>query len=245
MKDAVGRYPRIVLLGGGSEIGQAIVRELVRRTGRSTVVLSARRPEDVDVRGLADRDLPVERLRFDLLDPQTHAAPFVGADDVDLVILAAAVLGDQATAEHDPATAARVAQVNYSGAVSVLTHALTRMRAQGHGTIVVISSIAAVRPRRSNFLYGSSKAGLDAFARGMQLAAAEHGVRVLIVRPGFVKTRMTQGLKPLPLAVSAQEVAVAVADGLRDGREIVWAPAAMRLVALALRVLPRPLLRLL
>ncbi len=245
MKDAVGRYPRIVLLGGGSEIGQAIVRELVSRSGQSTVVLASRRPEEVELAALAGYDLLSERVRFDLADPATHAAPFAGAADVDLVILAAGVLGDQQTAERDPAAAFQVAEANYSGAVSVLTHAVTRLRSQGHGTIVVLSSIAAVRPRRSNFVYGSSKAGIDAYARGLQLAAGDHGVHVLVVRPGYVRTRMTRGLKPLPLAVSAEDVGRAVADGLRQDREVVWVPAAMRFVALALRMLPRPLLRLL
>ena len=184
-------------------------------------------------------------MQFDLLDPATHAAPFTGAADVDLVILAGGALGDQETAERDPAAASAVAETNYSGAVSVLTHAMTRLRGQGHGTIVVLSSIAAVRPRRSNFVYGSSKAGIDAFARGLQLAGGDHGVHVLVVRPGYVRTQMTREMKPLPLAVSAEDVGRAVADALRRDREVVWVPAAMRFVALALRLLPRPLLRLL
>jgi decaprenylphospho-beta-D-erythro-pentofuranosid-2-ulose 2-reductase len=244
MRDALGRYARIVVLGGGSEIGQAIAREVLW-DGPATVVLAARRPSAIDAHDLEECGAAIERVPFDLRDPSTHANPFRGQEDADLVILAGGVLGDQATSEHDPASAREVAETNFSGAVSALTHAMVRLRAQGHGTIVVLSSVAAVRPRRSNFVYGSAKAGLDAFARGLQLESKDHGVHTLIVRPGFVRTEMTKGMKPLPLSVSAEDVGIAVAAALRRERAVVWVPKTMRMMALALTVLPSPLLRLL
>ena len=134
-------------------------------------------------------------------------------------------------------------RVNYLGAVSVLVPVARQLQAQGHGTIVGLSSVAGERARRSNFVYGSSKAGLDAFLQGLADAVRSAGVRVLIVRPGFVRTKMTEGLSPAPLAVGPDAVAAAIVDGLAQGREIVWVPPALRWVMVVLRHLPRPLFR--
>jgi decaprenylphospho-beta-D-erythro-pentofuranosid-2-ulose 2-reductase len=117
------------------------------------------------------------------------------------------------------------------------------MRAAGHGTIVVLSSVAAERPRASNAVYCASKAGIDALATALDDELAAEGVRVMIVRPGFVRTRMTAGLPVPPLATSAQAVARATARGLRRGARTVWAPAGLRWVMAVLRMLPRPLFR--
>jgi decaprenylphospho-beta-D-erythro-pentofuranosid-2-ulose 2-reductase len=215
-----------VLLGGDSEIGQAIAGAL----GATSTVLAARRP------GAG------ERVRFEAADLASHAATFdeVFADgDVDVVVAAFGVLGDQAEAERDPAAAAEVAHVNYTASVSALTHAAERLRAQGHGALVVLSSVAAQRARRSNYVYGSSKAGLDAFTSGLQLALADSGVQVLLVRPGFVRTKMTAHLSAAPFAVDADAVARAVAKALREGDDVIWVPALLRYVMWAIRVLPR------
>ena len=88
-----------------------------------------------------------------------------------------------------------------------------RMRAQAHGRIVALSSVAGERVRRSNFVYGSTKAGLDGFFLGLGEALREHGVAVLVVRPGFVRSKMTEGLAEAPLAVDPDEVAEAVVGG--------------------------------
>ena len=109
------------------------------------------------------------------------------------------------------------------------------MRARGRGTIVVLSSVAAVRPRKANFVYGSAKAGLDSFARGLADSLHGSGVRVVLVRPGFVTGRMTAGMSPAPLATTPEQVAA-----LRGGRAAVWIPAPLGGLALALRLVPRP-----
>jgi decaprenylphospho-beta-D-erythro-pentofuranosid-2-ulose 2-reductase len=132
---------------------------------------------------------------------------------------------------------------NYGGAVSTLLHVAGRLRAQGHGAIVVLSSVAGERVRASNFVYGSTKAGLDAFAQGLGDSLAGSGVDVLVVRPGWVATRMTEGLDPAPFATTPEVVAAAVADGLTRRREVVWAPGILRVVFAAFRHLPRPLWR--
>ena len=115
-------------------------------------------------------------------------------------------------------------ETNFVGLVSVLIPIAERMRRQGHGTIVVLSSVAAERPRRANFVYGASKAGLDAFAQGLGDALVGAGVHVLVVRPGFVRTKMTAGRAAAPFAVTPDAVADAIAGGLRSGAHTIWVP---------------------
>jgi NAD(P)-dependent dehydrogenase (short-subunit alcohol dehydrogenase family) len=117
------------------------------------------------------------------------------------------------------------------------------MRAQRAGTIVVLSSIAAVRPRKANFVYGAAKAGLDAFARGLTDALEGTGVRVVLVRPGFVIGRMTAGMSAAPLSSTPEQVGAAVADAVAGSRAQVWVPRSLGPFAMLLRLLPRPLWR--
>jgi len=132
---------------------------------------------------------------------------------------------------------------NYLGAVSVLLHVVPRLREQGHGRIVVLSSVAGERGRRKNFVYGSTKAGLDTFAQGLGDALAGTGVGVTVIRPGFVHTKMTAGMPAPPLSTTAERVAEAVERAIRTDTEIVWVPPAMRWVMSGLRHLPRSVFR--
>jgi decaprenylphospho-beta-D-erythro-pentofuranosid-2-ulose 2-reductase len=122
------------------------------------------------------------------------------------------------------------------------------MRRRGSGTIVVLSSVAAIRPRKFNSVYGATKAGLDAFARGYADSLHGSGVRLLLVRPGFVTGRMTQGMKPAPLATTPAGVGAAVASALRDqgrggGKSVVWVPAPLVGLATVMKLIPRPVWR--
>ncbi len=137
--------------------------------------------------------------------------------DFDLVLVTFGVLGDQARAEQDPAAALEIVQTNFTGTVSVTVPLAARLRAQGHGTLVLLSSVAGERVRRSNFVYGSSKAGIDGYYQGLAASLAASGVHVMIVRPGFVHTKMTKGLKAAPLSVSADAVADAIVRGIARG----------------------------
>jgi decaprenylphospho-beta-D-erythro-pentofuranosid-2-ulose 2-reductase len=241
MKDATHRYGRVVVFGGGSEIAHATLLELAREGGY-TAVLAARHPEELDVGELERAGITVERVPFDALQLGSHAdavAEAFGSRDVDLVVVAFGVLGEQAHDERDAEAAVAVAATNYVGAVSVLTIVAERLREQGHGAIVVLSSVAAQRARRSNYVYGSSKAGLDAFADGLALTLDDTGVRLVIVRPGFVRTKMTAGLRPMPLSVGATEVGAAIAGALRSERSVIWVPALLRVVMALIRLAPR------
>jgi decaprenylphospho-beta-D-erythro-pentofuranosid-2-ulose 2-reductase len=237
---------RVLLLGGTSEIGLEILAAL-GLPERAEVLLAGRDEQRLAAAGkpLACR---VRTLHYDATALDTHQAVVdeaFAAGDVDLVISAAGVLTAQDLLDRDPLSAGRLVETNFTGHVTALLAVAGRMRAQGHGTIVVLSSVAAIRPRKANFVYGSAKAGLDAFARGLADALHGTGVGVLLVRPGFVIGRMTAGMPPAPLSSTPAQVGAAVARALgRPSRAgIVWVPASLAVLAGGLRLLPRPLWR--
>ncbi len=159
------------------------------------------------------------------------------------MLLAFGVLGDQDDFDAFPEHAVEAARTNYVGAISASLIVADRFRRQGHGTLVVLSSVAAERSRKTTYVYGSTKAGLDAFAQGLSDSLVGSGAKVMVVRPGFVHTRMTVGMTPLPLATTPEAVAEQVARGLERGRDIVWAPPSLRWLFSAMRHLPRPVWR--
>ncbi|MEU3508666.1 decaprenylphospho-beta-D-erythro-pentofuranosid-2-ulose 2-reductase [Streptomyces longwoodensis] len=247
MKDAFGLPQSLLVLGGTSEIALATARRLIARRTR-TVWLAGRPSPALDeaVQDLRAHGADVRTVAFDALDPDTHeeALDKVFAEgDIDLVLLAFGILGDQAHDERDPSAAVRVARTNYIGAVSAGLVAARALQTQGHGSLVVLSSVAGERARRANFIYGSSKAGLDAFAQGLGDALQGTGVHVMVVRPGFVRTRMTAGLPEAPLATTPEAVATAIELGLRRRSETVWVPGVLRVVMSALRHVPRGVFR--
>ncbi|GHB43776.1 short-chain dehydrogenase [Streptomyces viridiviolaceus] len=247
MKDAFGTPQSLLVLGGTSEIALATARRLIARRTR-TVWLAGRPSPALD--GAAERlrglGAEVHTVDFDALDPDSHESALgkvFAEGDVDMVLLAFGILGDQAHDERDPAGAVRVAQTNYTGAVSAGLITARSLQAQGHGSLVVLSSVAGERARRANFIYGSSKAGLDAFAQGLGDALHGTGVHVMVVRPGFVRSRMTADLEEAPFATTPEAVASAIELGLRRRSETVWVPGALRVVMSALRHLPRAVFR--
>jgi decaprenylphospho-beta-D-erythro-pentofuranosid-2-ulose 2-reductase len=239
VKDALGRVESVLVLGGGSEIGLATARALVGR-GTRRLVLAARSPERLegDAAALRAAGAEVALEPWDATDvagqERAIAGLFERHGDLDVVLAVAGVL-DGAPAE--------VIGTNFLGLAAAIAPAAERLRSQGHGTVVVLSSVAGERARRSNYLYGSSKAGLDAFAQGLGDALGGSGVGVLVVRPGFVHTKMTAGLDPAPLATTPEKVAEAIVAGLAHGSHTVWVPGVLRWVMSVLRHVPRPLFR--
>jgi decaprenylphospho-beta-D-erythro-pentofuranosid-2-ulose 2-reductase len=247
MIDAVGNPQSVLLMGGTSEIGLAVV-EAFASDRPLRVVLAARPSERLDAARarLEKLGCAVETLPFDALAPDTHAdvvrKAFTGGD-IDVALVAFGLLGDNEQAWTDVDAAIELAQVNYTAAVSVGVALAERLRAQGHGALVAFSSVAGERARRSNFVYGSTKAGMDAFYSGLTEALRPSGVVVTVVRPGFVHTRMTEGRKPAPLSTTPEAVAAVVVDAVRNRRELVWAPAPLRVLMSVLRHLPRSVFR--
>jgi decaprenylphospho-beta-D-erythro-pentofuranosid-2-ulose 2-reductase len=247
MMNALGDPQSLLVLGGSSEIGLATARRLVR--SRVEVVHLAGRPSpglDAAAAELRALGAQVHVHDFDATAVDSHETvlgKIFAEGDIDVVLLAFGVLGDQQRDEREPLAAAAVARVNYLGAVTSSLVCAQALRRQGHGALVVLSSVAGERARRSNFIYGSTKAGLDTFAQGLGDSLHGSGARVMVVRPGFVRTRMTEGMKEAPLATTAEAVAEAVVDGLRRGSETIWVPGALRFVMSGLRHVPRAVFR--
>ena len=249
MMDAVGRLDRVLVLGGDSDIGVAIARRLVADRGASHVLLAGRSPDRIEGRRaeLESHGARVDVVLFDARATDGHAAfvDQVARDhgDLDVVVLAVGMLGDQARSEADPAHVVDVLETNFVGPAAVCVPVAERLRAQGHGTLVVLSSVAGVQARRANFTYGSSKAGLDAFALGLGDALAGSGASVLVVRPGFVHSKMTAGMDAAPFSTTPEAVAEATVDAIGGHANVVAVPGAVRPVGWVLRALPRAVLR--
>ena len=237
------------MLGGTSEIALAIVRELQRSSPRE-VALLGRDPQSLAQAASELRAEGCERvleLELDALELERHAEVIAAAREqlggADIVVLAVGLLGERGGLADDLADAVEVLRVNVLAAGSLLLHAAHALRELGGGTLIVLSSVAGERPRRANVVYGASKAGLDALAQGLGDALAEDSVRVLVARPGFVRTRMTEGLPAAPLATTPQAVARVISDALDRGEHTVWAPRKLRWLMLVVRLLPRPIFR--
>lgn len=244
VQNAPGRLSRVLLLGGTSEIGLAILSALNLEPG-TEVILAGRDAQRLEAAGKA-LNRPVTVARYDAMDTDGHQA---FADQIcaggvpDLVIAATGILIPQEQAERDVRLAATMIETNFTGHVTALLAFGDRMRSRGSGTIVVLSSVAAIRPRKFNAVYGATKAALDAFARGYADELHGTGVRVLLVRPGFVIGRMTEGMAAAPLATTPEAVGAMVAAALRGKKSTVWVPAPLAGLATAMKLVPRPMWR--
>ena len=247
--DAVGNPQTILLLGGTSEIGLAICERYLQNA-HARIVLAAM-PNDpgrdaavAQMKAAGARS--VELVDFEATDPESHPETINEAfaqGDVDVAIVAFGVLGDAEELWQDQRKAVLAAEINYTAAVSVGVLLGQKMRAQGFGQIIAMSTVAGERVRRSNFVYGSTKAGLDGFYLGLGDALREFGVRVLVIRPGQVRTRMSAHVKEAPLTVDKEYVANLAVTAAAKGKELVWAPAAFRYVMMVLRHIPRSIFR--
>jgi decaprenylphospho-beta-D-erythro-pentofuranosid-2-ulose 2-reductase len=241
-------HRRVMVIGASSEIAAAIVDELPPCPDRELALLGRgggrlhKAAEQLTATGARAHEIEV-----DAREHSTHRAAVDRAvgllGGLDLVIVAVGILGERGAAPEDIPAAAEVLAVNTAGAGSLLLESARVLRGQGHGSIVVLSSVAAERPRASNAVYCASKAGLDSLAQALSEDLEPAGVKLLVVRPGFVRTRMTVGL-PVPAgATDAQTVARATVRGLARGASTVWAPAQLRWVMIVIRLLPRTIMR--
>jgi short-subunit dehydrogenase len=236
----------VVIFGGRSEIG---VELAVRIAPGSTVVLAARAGELADevaaVR--AAGAAAVHTLEFDADDTSSHQglveSLITEHGPIGTAVLTFGVLGDQARAETDFRHAVAVVHTDYVAQVSLLTVLAESMRRAGSGNLVTFSSIAGIRVRRANYVYGSAKAGLDGFCSGLSDALHGCGVRLLVVRPGFVIGRMTDGMAPAPFSSTPAQVADATVRALARGRRTVWVPWQVAVIAGVFRILPGPIWR--
>ncbi len=250
MLNAVGQAQHILLLGGTSEIGLAIVNEIVGRGGNPTVTLAARQNspridaavQTVTAAGATD----VRVIDFDALDFASHPGVISEAfshGDVDVAVVAFGTLGDQEELWQDQEKAVAAAQTNYTAPVSVGVLLGQAMKRQGHGTIIALSSVAGMKVRRSNFVYGSAKAGMDGFYVQLGEALRNDGVKVVVVRPGQVRTKMTQGLDEAPLTVNKEQVAESAVDAALSGGRTVFVHKLFGPISFVLQHIPAPIMR--
>ena len=247
--DVAGMPESVVVIGGGSDLSRATLRALAGRRLRS-VLLSGRTAESLEGAVKDLRGLLVPNVEVALLDVTDVGALEKFADlaaerlgAIDLVLIAAGVLGTSELANLDVCSVASLVTANFTGPAAAMAAFARVLGAQGHGRIVVLSSVAGYRVRAANLVYGAAKAGLDGFALGLGDALVGSGVKVMVVRPGFVRTKMTRGRSAQPLAIDAPELANAVVRGLEKDAEVVWVPSVLRYVFPLLRLAPRWLWR--
>ena len=249
MINAVGNPQTLLLLGGTSEIGLAIVEEYLRKAP-ARVVLAALPNDPLRESAVAQVKAAgatkVDLVDFDALDTESHPKVIDEAwagGDVDIAIVAFALDGDPEELWQNQRKAVLVANVNYTASVSVGVLIGEKMKAQGFGRIIAMSSVAGERVKRANFVYGSTKAGLDGFYLGLGEALAPFGPKVTVVRPGMVRTKFSAHVKEAPLTVNKEDVAALAVAASDKGKEIVWAPGPFRFVMVVLRHIPRAIFR--
>ncbi|BBY56051.1 decaprenylphospho-beta-D-erythro-pentofuranosid-2-ulose 2-reductase [Mycobacterium koreense] len=247
--DAVGNPQNILVLGGTSEIGLAICARYLRNSAARVVLAclpgDPGRDDAVSEMKAAGAK-SVELIDFDALDTDSHPQVIDAAfadGDVDVAIVAFGMDADAEELWHNQRKAVQVAEINYTAAVSVGVLLADKLSDQGYGQIIAMSSVAGERVRRANFVYGSTKAGLDGFYLGLGEALREDGVKVLVIRPGQVRTRFSAHVKEAPLTVDKEDVAELAVTAAAKGKQIVWAPGAFRYVMMVLRHIPRAVFR--
>jgi decaprenylphospho-beta-D-erythro-pentofuranosid-2-ulose 2-reductase len=245
MKNGVGVSQNIVLFGGTSDIGQAIVERLVV-PGTASLVLASRNIEAAVPFGerVADRfdDLDVHHISFNAADAaaMSHVVDEVVREsgDIDIAVVAQGVLAEGVDHFANQETMIEVANVNFTATMALLYSLANVMRRQGYGKIVLLSSVAGERVRKQNPAYGASKAGIDGFALALDHDLEGTGVSILVVRPGFVQTKMTAGMEKVPFSTTAGKVADVAVKGIASDKKVVWAPGLLQWMFLILKNLP-------
>ena len=240
---------KVVLLGATRGMGRALARLMAQRgdelflLGRDREELQ-RSAQDLEVHGAGGE---VGTAHCDLLDPATFASALdrAGAQlgRLDTVVVTAGLFATQEQLEADADLRARLLAADFANTVQFCELARTRLLAAGGGTLCVFSSVAGERGRKPVILYGAAKAGLSRYLEGLDHKFRAQGLRTIVVKPGFVKTGMTSGLKPPPFAGEPDDVARAVLKAIDKGTPEIYAPAIWRWVMLVIRMLPRAVMR--
>jgi decaprenylphospho-beta-D-erythro-pentofuranosid-2-ulose 2-reductase len=240
---------KTVLLGATKGMGRALARLMAERgdrlflLGRDAAQLSIS-ARDLELRGA---EKPVETAHCDLLLPETFGPALDAAagalEGFDTVVVSAGMFDTQERLESDAELAERLLCANFTNTVLFCEETRKRMLAAGQGTLCVFSSVAGERGRKPVVLYGAAKAGLSAYLEGLDHKFRAAGLKTVCVKPGFVETSMTAGLKPPPFAATAEEVAPSVLRAIDRGKPLIYIPAIWRYVMCMIRHLPRFVMR--
>jgi decaprenylphospho-beta-D-erythro-pentofuranosid-2-ulose 2-reductase len=240
---------KAVILGGTRGIGRALARQLASQ-GHSVFILG--RDEESATKSASDIKIrnPAATAGYAICDLANHGSfePALSAADAalqqfDTVIVTAALFGTQDALEADPEFLAKMLDANFTGTILFCEAARKRLLARGGGTLCVLSSVAGERGRKPVILYGATKAGLSCYLEGLDHKFRAQGLKTVCVKPGFVKTGMTAGLKPPPFAGEPDAVAARIISAIHKGTPVIYAPAMWALVMLIIRWLPRFLMR--
>lgn len=246
-----GEMPlKVVLLGGTKGMGRAVARRLAARGDR--LHLLGRDADDLaksaaDLEARMPSPARVSVSICDLERPDTFGQALDEADAAlggfDTAVVTAALFGTQPQLEADPAFLARVLNANFTSTILLCEELRTRLLGRGGGTLCVLSSVAGDRARKPVILYGSTKAGLSAYLDGLDHKFRSAGLRTVCVKPGFIRTSMTEGLPEPPFTVDADQAAATIVRALDAGKPVVYAPPIWGLVMLVVRWLPRAVMR--
>lgn len=245
MKNGVGVAQNIVLFGGTSDIGHAIIQKIVK-PGVSHIVLVSRDIDaaDAQISEVADRfpDLEVHHVRFNADDSASmvHVVAEVvqQVGDIDIAVIAQGLLQEGVDYYANPAALLPVVDVNFTGTMVLMYALAAQMRSQGYGKMVLLSSVAGERVRKGNPAYGATKAGIDGFALALDHELVGTGASILVVRPGFVTTKMTKGMDKAPFSTSADAVATAVENAMGTSKTVIWVPGLLQYMFAILKNLP-------
>jgi decaprenylphospho-beta-D-erythro-pentofuranosid-2-ulose 2-reductase len=243
MRGSTGLPQRVLIIGGSSEIGSALARIWARRGTRAFVVSERTEGraehlvDELTASGSEVRTVVVDAMSPDGIAPAIAEAFSEG--DIDVAVIAMGLLGSQLEMEGDPARARDVLTVNATASIECALEIANHMETQRHGTIVLLGSVAGMRGRRDNYVYGASKAALDTFGEGLQQRFADHDVRVLVARPGFVFSKMSAEVQPAPFAVTLDRSAALIAAAVDRGSDVVWIPSLLGGLFYVFRLLPR------
>lgn len=241
------RPKKIAIFGATSEIGGEIAVRMAR--GNHLVLAGRRMPalEELAASAKQAGAVGTDTFFFDATDCASHGQlldEIEASGEIDVALAMFGVLGDQQRAEEDSTEVEKIIHTDFTAQAVLLTELSARMKQRGTGTIVAYSSIAGARVRRPNYVYGSAKAGLDGFCQGMQDALRGTGVRLLVVRPGFVIGRMTKGMDPAPMSSTPDVVAQATVDAVHDPKQWdVWIPKKLKALAAIMPAVPRAIWR--
>ena len=245
MLNGVGEFQKILVIGGKSDIALSIVGTLPI-SADAEIILCGRHMSDLILSPNLDH-FNIERVEVDftnIFDAQNIIESIFHIGDVVIVILAYSILSNNES-QLDSHLFANVLNTNFYSQAIILNHVYAKMVSQKHGQILYISSVAGLRPRKVNFVYGISKFGVDLISQGLQKMSVGTNVFITILRPGFVHTKMTAGLPPAPFAITQMSLAKIAVKGLKKRRKVIYAPRKLRMIMLILKLLPERIFRIL
>ena len=238
--------PAVLILGARSDIARAVAHRFaalghpVQLAARSSGSLQ---PDKTDI--ALRYGVAVSLHEFDALDLGSHAAFLDALPELPAIaVCAVGFMGDQLASERDIFAAIEVMRSNYEGPASIFAHLANRFAERGSGTLVGISSVAGDRGRAVNYIYGSAKAGFTAYLSGLRNRLAKQGVHVITVLPGFVATRMTEGMDlPARLTADPDDVAKAIERAVAKRRNVIYVRPVWRIIMAIIRTIPEAIFK--